>query len=208
MDKLAYSTQTTFDISDEEKKVASEASSYFEELTALLQRSLEHLDIIYDPFYKYQNMDSQEVLEYRVALRRYRDKIRDNFQNVLQLAHKAVVLMSEFSSDTKTRELLNSFVEEVDDVKKQVNFLLEVFSNIGGVNFRYGIVNGIDTVKKQSAQVKQLINDRILPHIETNILAKNWIGNIVDENDNRIYQQSPLLVRLFKERNEALNNLG
>lgn len=208
MKKQAYSTQTTFDISDEEKQIASQAINIFNEVIGLLQKSLDHLDIIYDPFYKYQNLQSNEVIEYRVALRRYRDKIRENFQEVLGKTHKAVVLMGEFSSDTKTRELLTSFMEEMDDIKDQVNYLLQVFSDIGSVNFRNGILNGIDNVRKQSAQAKQLLNERILPHIETNILAKNWIGNIVDENDNRVYQRSPLVVRLFKERNEALNNLG
>lgn len=53
--------------------------------------------------------------------------------------------------------------------------------------------------------MKQTISDRILDHIDTNILAKSWTSTVTDEFQNKVYEKTPLIVELFRERNEAVD---
>jgi hypothetical protein len=55
-------------------------------------------------------------------------------------------------------------------------------------------------------QLDKLIRDRILEHIDSNILAKNWAKNISNrfEDSEPIEERVPLVVQLFKERQKAL----
>lgn len=204
--RTAYATQMNFDVPDSEKRIAEKASESFEELIGLLREATEHLNIIYEPFRKQEQLDSQEVLEHRVALRRYRDKIQENFNKVVEKAQKCTVLMSEFATDTHTVEMMNSFISSVDDVKKQLSRFISLFSDVGSADFRNGVVTGTEGLKKQVLQLKELISDRILNHIDTNILAKNWIDNITDEYQNKVYEKTPLIVQLFKERQKAVDS--
>lgn len=203
--KRAYATQMSFNVPDSERRVAEQASESFEELVGLLRSTMNHLSIIYEPFKKHEKLEPKEVVEYRVALRRYRDRIKENFNEVLKKANNCVKLMAEFSTDTQTVEMMNSFIGNVEDMKKQANNLLSVFSDISSAEFRNGIVAGVEGVKKQTLQLKQLVNDRILNHIDTNILAKNWVNNVTDQYQQKIYNKTPLIVQLFEERQKALS---
>jgi hypothetical protein len=48
------------------------------------------------------------------------------------------------------------------------------------------------------------VNDRILEHIDTNILAKNWESLVNDKYQEKVKNKTPLVVQLYKERQEAL----
>lgn len=133
--KKAYSIQMSFEVPDAEKRIAEKASESFEELIADLRTASKHLDILYIPFRKHQTYDSQEVLKYRSVLRRYRDQVKINFDRAMKRAFRSIVMMGEFSTDTQTVELMAAFNSQVDDLRKQVNRFLGLFSNIGSVDF-------------------------------------------------------------------------
>lgn len=112
--------------------------------------------------------------------------------------------MGEFSTDTKTLEMMNSFIASLEDVKKAVERLLQSFSDLDSQTFKDSVVGAIDNVKKQANQFKQLINDRLLDHIDTNILAKNWTNDVTDEYQKKVYEKLPMIVQLFQERQKAI----
>lgn len=207
MIKRAYAIQMSFDIPDAEKRVAEKAYESFEDLLSLLRLAGTHLDIIYEPFKKLQGpVDNQTIMEYRVTFRDYRDKIKDNYDEVLKKAYNCAILMGEFSSDNRIVDMMNSFVSAKEDLEKQVNRLLSIFSDLNSSEFATYLTKAIELVKKENSQLKDLINDRVLEHISTNILAKNWINNVTDENQRKVYERLPLIVELFRERQKAMNN--
>jgi hypothetical protein len=77
-----------------------------------------------------------------------------------------------------------------------------LFSNINSPDFAPGIVPSIDAIRKQVNQIRQLVTDRILDHIDSNILAKNWASEFKDAE--KVQERVPLVVQLFRERQEAL----
>lgn len=203
---LAYGVQMTLEIPDAEKRIAEKAEESFESLLSHLKISLEHLDLIYKPFSKRDQVDSEEIHKHRAILRKYRDKVKENFENVLKVAYNSVSLMSEFSTDSSVEELMNSFVANLRELEKQVNYLLSIFSNLDSADFKDILIASIELIKKQSAQLRQLVNDRVLEYIDTNILAKNWESLVNDKFQDKIKSKTPLIIQLYRERQEKLLN--
>lgn len=204
--KRAYSVQMSFDVPEAERRMAEKAYESLEDLVGLLKESNRHLDLIYEPFSKVQALDPKIVVEYRKVLRRYRNQIKENFELVLSKYNHSLKLLKPFATDTKTVEMMRSFMANIDDLKKQVNRLLQIFGDLDDDNFKDYLLKAIDSVKKKDNQLKQLINDRILEHIDTNILAKNWTSGISEQEQEIFYDKVPMVVQLFKERQQALSD--
>lgn len=202
--KTAYNVQMSFTVPDAEKRMAEKAAELFNDLSSQLKLSLNHLNIMYIPFKKYQEFDSQELLQHRRALRRYRDQVQLNFNKILAMTSTVLKLMHAFSTDTQISDLMNAFLAHIADLKKQVNRFLGLFSNIGSVDFIGASLTSIEYIKKEISQLKQLINDRILAHLDTNILAKHWTTDTSGEYQEQAYEKVPLIIQLFKERQEAV----
>src|SRR5690606_16634469 len=112
----------------------------------------------------------------------------------------------EFSTDSSVEELMNSFVANLRELEKQVNYLLSIFSNLDSADFKDILIASIELIKKQSAQLRQLVNDRVLEYIDTNILAKNWESLVNDKFKDKIKSKTPLIIQLYRERQEKLLN--
>jgi len=206
MYRKAYSVQMHFGVPESEKRIAEKAEEYFQQLISNLQDIKDYLDLIYIPFQKHQNIDMEMVTEYRKTFREYRDQVRLKFRKIIKMAYKCVALMNEFSTDTATEEIMDSFIGTIRELDKYVDTFVSIFSNLNSSEFRNHLISTIDSLKKQMNQIEQLIKDRVLEHIDSNILAKNWAKNISDrfEGSEPIEERVPLVVQLFKERQKAL----
>ena len=204
MIKTAYSIQMSTKVPESERRIGERAIESFEELNGKLKLASNHLNIFSESFSNLASVDPEEVLKHRIVLRNYRDQAKKNFENVIEIAHRGTVLMGSFSSDSKSTDIMNSFLSQMKDMESQCNKFISLFASISNINFVNSLLVQIDIVKKQISEVKQLITDRIMNHIETNILAKKWTNDVVDENENKPYEKLPLIVELFRERQEAM----
>jgi hypothetical protein len=193
----------TFEVPDSEKRIAEKADKCFEKLIGLLRYATNHLNIIYEPFENLQSLDNEVLKKHKKLLKRYRDAIEHNYKLIFEKANECAILMGTFATDTKTKTLMNSFLAYIHELEKQVSRLVRIFDNLDSSEFKNSLVLAIDFVKKKNSQLKQLVADRILDHIDTNILAKNWVNNVTDEDDQRVYDKKPLLIQLHEEGEEA-----
>lgn len=200
----AYGVQMNFEIPESEKRIAEKAAESFENFLAQNKLLLEYLNFLYVPFSKVQSLDTNEVVENRDILRKYKKELKTKLENLIKAAYSGVALMSEFSTDASVEELMNSVVTQMKEFEKQGNYLLSIFSNLNSQDFQDSLITAIELVKKQGSQLKQLINDRVLEHIDTNILAKNWESLVNEKFNKKIKSKVPLLVELYKERQQAL----
>lgn len=204
LNKKAYSVQMNFTVPDSEKRIAEKAEEHFEQLLTLLTEAATYLDLIYIPFNKYQNVDMDMIVEYRKTFRDYRNHVKRKFDKILDNSYKCISLMNTFDMDTSTSELMDSFIASIRELEKYIETFVSIFSNLNNQEFRNYIISTIDSIKKQINQIEQLIKDRILDHIDTNILAKNWADK--NTNDELISERVPLVVQLFRERQKALTD--
>lgn len=205
MYRKAYSIQMHFGVPESEKRIAEKAEEYFDQLLVNIKDAKDYLDLIYVPFQKHQNIDMEMIVEYRKTFREYRDQVQLKFRNMDKKAYKCVALMNTFSTDTATEELMESFIGTIRELDKYVDTFVSIFSNLNSSEFRDHLISTIDSLKKQMNQIEQLIKDRILDHIDSNILGKNWAKDISDRfEESPIEERVPLVVQLFKERQKAL----
>jgi hypothetical protein len=205
MYKKAYSVQMHFEVPESEKRVAEKAEECFNNLIDHLEKVKQYLDLIYIPFQKCQNVDMKMVVDYRKTFKEYKDQVESKLTNVSKLAYQCVALMSGFTSDSSIEELMDSFINYIRDLEKYSDTFVSIFSNLNDAEFRNHLISTIDSLKKHMNQIEQLIGDRILEHIDSNILAKNWVKNVSERfEDTPIPAKVPLVVRLFRERQKAL----
>jgi hypothetical protein len=207
MDKIKlYALQLSYRVPSAEKDVAVKAIATFTNLVAILQTNDDYLNLLYVPFKDNPAISTEHVNKSRAALRRYRDKTSDNFNILKKAAFKCFIAFQPFSSDTQVVKLNKSFVLSVSDIDKQASRFIDLFSNLESKDFPKAIVSSIDNIKKQIAQLKQIINDRILTYIQNNILARSWVDNVSEELQHKVEKKIPLSVELFNERAKKLED--
>lgn len=199
-----YALNMTYEVPDEEKDRATKVIMYLEHLIKILKFCEDHLDLIYTPFKDNKNISPDQAFTARAALRRYRDKVIENFNVFKRQAFKSFVLLQPFAIDTQIVKLLKSFVSSINDIEKQVNRFVDLFSNLQSKDFGVATVKAIENIKKELAELEQIIEDRMINHIQNNILARNWVDNVSNELQQKVEKQIPLSIELVQERNEKM----
>jgi len=199
-----YATMMSYEISDSEKEIAEKAIRYFDYCQKTLKGCWSHLNLIYDAFKDDQTINPEDLFKRRAALRRYRDKVVDNFNYLKRIAFKCYVVMQPFISDTQTERILKSFVSIIEELEDQVNKLIEIFGNLKSKDFAKDVITAINSIKPTVEELTELIDDRMKNHIQKNILSRNWVSELSKKLQEKVEKKSPLLVELVKEREEAL----
>lgn len=207
MIKRGYSTQMSYDITNDEKMQAEKALMAFDYALKVLNLADQHLNIMFVPFKDYTDVKPEEILKFRAALRRFRDKAIENFNNFKVAAFKCINLIQPFSSDTQTAKLIKSFISSVEDMENQVNSFSKLFESLESKDFVAKVVQIIDGIKKEIKQLNQIVEERIKNHIQTNILGKTWVDAISKELQINVDKKTPLLIELNKERQKELGQV-
>jgi replicative superfamily II helicase len=207
MIKKAYSVQMSYEVSDEEKKQAERALLCFNHTSKLLDKASKHLDIMKTPFKDNPEMSSEEIMKARAAIRRFRDKSIENFNEFKITAFKCVHIMQTFASDTQTLKLMKSFISSIDSLESSVNNFADTFNNLESKEFSKNVVTSIEDIQKQCKEVDEIIDERIKTHIQSDILAKSWVDTVSDDLQMRIEKKTPLIVDLFNKRQDQLNDI-
>ncbi len=202
INKKAYAIQMTYDVSDKEKSDAEKALYAFNFLVKNIKNCENHLDIIYTSFKGKTNEDPKSIYNSRAALRSYRDKVVDNFNEFKKYAFQCFTLMKPFSSDTQTIKIMKSFTMAIEDIEKQVNYFVDLFNKLDDPDLIENILKFVDSVKKEIFQFVQIVEERIINHLQRNILGRNWIDNVSKELQVGVENKIPLMVQLMKDRNE------
>ena len=184
LNKIASSIELSFDIPDSEKKIAQDAIEFLNGVFSALKVAGEHLDIIYEPFKEFPSVSKDAVVENRGVIDRYKQKIKENYNKMKEYALFAIKSLNEFSSDTKILEIIESFKSSIDDIEKSVTKLLETLGDFESDTYRDDIIKLIDDIKKETEDTRNLIKDRIIEHLEVNILAESWLEKAEKQIEN------------------------
>lgn len=201
--KIANTIEMSFDIPESEKKEAQAATEEFKKVISSLEVAKRHLNLMYEPFKNAESVSPDALTEFRGAIHKYKEQIKENFNNVKVSAFSSIMKLNYFATDTHITELINSFRDSIGDVEKQVNILLRILDDLGSEEFRDNVVSGIEAIRKASFEVEKLIKERIIDYIDSNILAKDWMTDT-----GIIKNRVPYITQLFEERQKALENRG
>ncbi len=207
MIKKAYAVQMSYDVSDSEKSKAEQALLYFDHALKALNLSSDHLNIMKTPFKDNPEMSPEEVMKARSAIRRFRDKALDNFNEFKHNAFKCVNIMQSFASDTQTVKLMKSFIASIDELEMKVNKFADLFTDLQAKDFAKDIVTSIGDVQKKCDEIEEIIDERIKDHIQNNILATSWVDSVSNDLQMKIEQKTPLIMDLYEKRQDQLNDI-
>lgn len=205
--KFAQSVNMSLDVPTAEKKIAAKCVRKFQHLSKNFDAFDRHLDILYNPFKSHEDVSEESVLENRSALRRYRDKIKENFEDIKIFIVSCVKDFNNFSYDSQVSELIKSFDDSVGSLGDAIDELLISLDNWQDKEYRTNVMKNMDNVRKFTSEIEKLINDRIIDHINTNILAKNWTDNLDDELKSSIKEKEPYIKQLHQEREQKLKQI-
>lgn len=198
----------SYEVSDVEKSQAERAILVFSHTQKLLKAASDHLKIMLTPFKDHPDIDSEQIKKFRAAIRRFRDKAIENFNQFKISAFKCITLMQTFSSDTQTVKILKSFISTIEDIEKQVNEFSDLFNDLDSKGFVADVIKIMESIQTECDELDDIINERIKNHLQTNILGKNWIDSVGDELEMRVEKETPLMLDLFNERQEQLNDIN
>lgn len=205
--KKAYSIMMSYDVSDEEKSQAEKALLYFNHASKMLGIAKDHLNIMKTPFKDNADITTEDVIKTRAAIRRFRDKSIENFNDFKKEAFQCVNAMQLFESDTQTLKLMKSFISSIDELENKVNKFSSLFSDLESKSFVPDVVRQIELVQEQCEEVVEIIDDRIKTHVQTNILAASWVDSVSNSYQMQIEQKTPLIVELFNKKQDQLNEM-
>jgi hypothetical protein len=204
--KKSYSIQMSYEVSDAEKAHAEQALLCFESALKVLRQASDHLDIMKTPFKDNQDINPEEVMKARAAIRRFRDKAIDNFNHFKEVAFRCVNTMQTFASDTQSVKLMKSMITSIDELEVKVNDFSEVFDDLQSKDFSKNVVTAIQNVQDQCDDIEEIIDERIKPHIQNNIIATSWVDSVSQDLQMKIEKQTPLVMDLYNQRQEQLND--
>lgn len=204
--KKAYITNMSYEITDAEKMQAERSLVFFNHTLKLLEQASNYLDIMKTPFKDNPDMNPDEVMKARAAIRRFRDKAIDNFNAFKLSAFKCVNVMQEFSSDTQTVKIMKAFIAAIDDLEYNVNKFADLFSDLEDKDFPNNVVQIIENIQKQCQDLEEMIDDRIKKNIQSNILATSWVDSVSNDIQMKIEKKTPIILDLFNSRQDQLND--
>ena len=201
--KRSYQVQMSYDISDAEHMYANNAIAAFDVLLGSIKLFSGQLDKMLIPFKENQDITSEQIFKFRSTFRGFRDEALTRLNDVKSKAFSCVAIMMHFVSDTQVEKIMKSFNMCVEDVTKQLKIFSILFDNLQAQDFKTNIVKSIQAIKKETAQLKQIIEERIQNYLETDILAKSWTDTAGDR-DNKLKEKIPYDVELFNQQQTAL----
>lgn len=205
--KTAYKVEMSLDIPDSEKESANSVLKNIEAFSSLINSFDSQLDILHGPFENNEEISVSSVQSIRGVLKRYSDQLNKDFYKLEQVAALIVNDLDAFSSDPKILELIGTFVESVDKLDERTKNLVKTMDNWNSKTYRDDTLSDMNSLKGQLQQLENLLFDRIIKHINTNILAKNWVNSMNEKLKNDIKREEPNVVKLYKEREDILNNI-
>ncbi len=208
MIKQAYAVQMSYKVSDAEKKQAEKALQNFAVTLKLLKAASEHLNIMYTPFKDYPDISSAQLVKFRAALRRYRDKAIENFNNFKVAAFHCYTLMNLFDSDTQTSKLMKSFINSIEEIEKIVNDFSELFNDLESKTFIADVCKSVESIQKDCKELEDIIDERIKTHIQTNIIGKTWVDNVSNNLSVKVEKKTPIMMDLLNTQKDAPNELN
>lgn len=195
--------QLSYNINKYEKEQAKKIIDLLNSSKSKLSSAKLYLNIMKSSFQGARAMSSEETMKIRVALRRFRDQAIDNFNLFKQEAFNCVSSMKVFANDAQTIKVVRAFINLIDDLEYVVNKFSELFDNLSSTSFSDDCVSYILKIQKYSDSIIELIDERIITHIQKNILSHTWV-DVMGSGFN-LTNNEPITVKLFNKYNKGNN---
>ena len=202
--KLARAIELSFAVTDSERQSAVVVIERLNSLVGVLNNLKSKLDVLIDAFERVDSFTVEDVVKKRSVINDYIEHLYDTFDRGSKQALYAIVKLKIFEIDQSILELINALNDGVVSLKKSLDSLSDDLSDVKNVEFKNKTVAAAQNVKKEIDSLLGLVKDRIIEHINGDILAKTWTKDLSNELDLNIKKKLPLIRELYQQRQQEV----
>jgi len=174
MQKIAENIGMSYAIPEHEKKISKDIVKNFKMAIEMIERNKDYLEKMYTPFKSSKSdLTFEQINNYRAAIYRFQKSIKERYNN-LNLKCFLILTNMKIFTDVNFTELSDALDTGVKNLQKTVEEFLKVLDDISIQNFKNTCINSIENIFKESNQLKTLVEDRIIKHINDNVLNNDW----------------------------------
>jgi hypothetical protein len=183
MKKAVDNDRITFKVPNREKKKAKIILDEINSLSEKIIRSfIDHLDLMYEPFSQYKGITPEQASDASVHLDNFASVVEENLTKIKKKVYKVMKYLEDFDSDTSIYSMLNSLDDSTKNISTSVNNFVDVLSNKKeSIDFQDNATKSIEIIKKETSQLKRLIDETISDYIKENILLEDWTTEIKED---------------------------
>lgn len=196
----------TYDLSSEEQQQAQQLIIYIDYSKKVLLEAKGFLDTIKIPFKNNPNMKSEELLNQRAYLRKFRDDTLAKFNNFKISAYYVINLLSRFSSDPQINSMSKALIEAVSAIEDSLTKFQEMFNNIESNTFVKDIIDNCELLQSKMKDLESIIDERIKKYILTNVLGQNWVDQMRGSFNNLEESSKKPTLDLINKRKNVYKN--
>ena len=182
---LKKAQQISFKIPDQEKKLAAYCIDLLKKLeeeilfkTTVKGEYKDLLDIMYNPFTENSGITPEHSKKIEPQLKIYCGLLETNLTSIKQYSVNILNVLKKFDSDSDVASMNKSFYDQIDGVDKEIAIFTRIATNVENKDFQQNIIKSIDILRKNGAQLKQLISERIIPYLRKDVLGEDWTTEI------------------------------
>lgn len=180
--KAAVTQQLSYEIPKSEKKAIEKCITLLESLIQLeMSIYSKHLDAMYKPFKDYKGIKTDQLDKTQKYFDQYSNKLNDFLKNIKVKVLKCIEILQNFESDSDIYSMLKSLDELLDNLKLYQEMLDKTLKDEKTNDFQENCIKCLEQSKKELAQLKQLITERIVPYLNKNILGNNWSSDVKED---------------------------
>lgn len=206
--KIAETVEMSIAIPDSEVNVAKSIISNLNKLSKKYDAFNSLLDNMYTPFADAESISKESINKHKSAIWDFKKSIEETLSEVQSVSLICYKDLTYFASDTDINELKETFRDKTSQIDDDCRILCDALKTWEAEDFREIVVKSIENLKKQISESRELINDRIIKHINDNILDNSWVKNIGDKLQVEIKEREPFIKQLYDEREQKLRQMG
>lgn len=196
----------TYNLSSEEQQQAQQLMIYIDYSKKVLLESKNFLDTIKVPFKNNQDMKSEEILNQRAYLRKFRDDALVKFNNFKISAYYVITLLSRFSSDPQVNSMTKALIESVSNIEDSLIKFQDMFNNIESNTFVKDMIDNCELLQSKMKDLDNILDERIKKYISTNVLGQSWVDQMKGTFNNLEERSKKPTLDLINRRRDVYKN--
>lgn len=169
--------QLTMEVSERERAIAKAAKKEFKDILKSLDKALDVIYDLRDAIVKQRPSQEDLQKKYKGRLLRYRRKIAEIFNGLLEKLKKAIQSLSDIS-DPDMIHLKKIIISEFDELSDGVEGVMDLLNNPDREGFTKNLERLSTQLQRRYTSISEIVDNQLFDHLEHDILGKMKISSL------------------------------
>lgn len=202
MIKISQLVNFVINVPTAKKDAAKKILFFLKKIDKKLGDLNDYLDKLYNPFKEFSEVSPESIKEHRGVFHDYSEEIENIYLELKDMSATVVYALKIFEYDSEFLELTKSIEGDFGDLSDLIEELRDGLSNYEDVEYQQNVISTIDKIKEKVESFEDSINNRLVEHINKNVLVKTWLDDAGQDNN-----EEDVLKKLLNEKQEQVNGI-